>query len=366
MEMMSYDLVVVGGGPAGSCAAICAARAGMRVLLLERGQFPRHKVCGEFVSSESLALLGTLLSTKHAMILQEAIRVERARIFLDGRIVHTDVSPPAASIARADLDLALWESAKSLGVGAFPQTTVQRIEGTGPFQVVTTAGSFHTRSVIDASGRWSNLSTQNWGAHEKWIGLKAHFAELSPSESVDLYFFDGGYCGVEPVSMRGEEASRGRINVAAMVRADVASSLPDVLACHSDLLQRSRAWEPLTHPVSTSPLIFREPSPVLGNKLLVGDAAGFIDPFVGDGISLALRSGALAVECLIPLHCGEADLATAADQYRRSYEERLKPIFRASSRLRTLLRTPKVIRRPILMALENNSTMKGYLLRKTR
>ncbi len=53
-----YDLTVIGGGPAGSCAAITAHRAGASVLLLERGRFPRHKVCGEFVSAEALGLLG--------------------------------------------------------------------------------------------------------------------------------------------------------------------------------------------------------------------------------------------------------------------------------------------------------------------
>jgi len=365
METITYDLIVVGAGPAGSCAAISAARAGMRVLLLERGQFPRHKVCGEFVSAESLALLGTLLSPEHAAILQEAIRIPKARIFLDGHIVETDVSPPAASIARADLDLSLWESAQSSGVDAFAQTTVQRIEGDGPFDVSTPSGAFKARSVIDASGRWSNFSVQNGTNRDKWIGLKAHFAELNPSPSVDLYFFDGGYCGVEPVSMRGEGCV-GRINVAAMVRADVATNLSETFACHADLLQRSRSWTPLTSPVSTSPLIFRETTPVLGNKLLVGDSAGFVDPFVGDGISLALRSGALAVECLVSWLRDEINLTTATDQYRMAYEKHLAPIFRASSKLRTLLATPKAIRRPILMALENNSTMRSYLLRKTR
>jgi len=58
-----YDLIVIGGGPAGSAAAIAAARAGAQVLLLERGRYPRHKVCGEFVSAESLDLLSTLLGT---------------------------------------------------------------------------------------------------------------------------------------------------------------------------------------------------------------------------------------------------------------------------------------------------------------
>src|ERR1700730_10949768 len=111
-----FDLIVIGGGPAGAATAITAARGGARVLLFERGRFPRHKVCGEFVSSESLALLSGLLISEHAALLGNAIRIPRARIFLDGRTLETPLAPPAASIARLDLDAALWESAEKCGV----------------------------------------------------------------------------------------------------------------------------------------------------------------------------------------------------------------------------------------------------------
>src|SRR5882724_13604913 len=108
---MPHDLTIVGGGPAGTSAAISAARQGATVLLLERGRFPRHKVCGEFVSAESLNLLADLLDSGHAALLRDAIRIPRARLFVDGRTLRTTVDPPAASIARVDLDAALWHSA---------------------------------------------------------------------------------------------------------------------------------------------------------------------------------------------------------------------------------------------------------------
>src|SRR6266404_2265904 len=111
--MLHYDLIIIGGGPAGTSAAITAARGGAGVLLLERGRFPRHKVCGEFVSAESLGLLSELLHHDHAPLLRDAVRIPQARVFLDGRIVQTVVDPPAASIARLDLDAALWHSAKN-------------------------------------------------------------------------------------------------------------------------------------------------------------------------------------------------------------------------------------------------------------
>src|ERR1700687_3234623 len=130
-----YDLIVIGGGPAGTSAAITCACSGARVLLLERGRFPRHKVCGEFVSAESLDLLADLLAPQHARLFPEAIRIPRARVFLDGRTLHAPVDPPAASISRLDLDQALWDSAEQCGAESRQQIAVQSISGTGPFLV---------------------------------------------------------------------------------------------------------------------------------------------------------------------------------------------------------------------------------------
>src|SRR5262252_4580934 len=92
-----FDLAVIGGGPAGTSAAITAARAGVRVLLLERGKLPRQRVCGEFVSAESLDLLAALLG--HGVD-AETVRIPEARLFVDGSVISTPVAAPAASIAR--------------------------------------------------------------------------------------------------------------------------------------------------------------------------------------------------------------------------------------------------------------------------
>jgi flavin-dependent dehydrogenase len=359
-----YDLIVIGGGPAGTSAAITASRSGARVLLLERGRFPRHKVCGEFVSAESIGLLSALLDSQHVPLLRDAVRIPCARLFLDGHLLHTAVDPTAASIARLELDGALWESAASAGVDVRQQITVQAIRGCGPFCVATSAGEFESQAAINASGRWSNLTAERPTNGQRWLGIKAHFDECSPQASVDLYFFEGGYCGVQPVKVNG--ANGGRVNACAMVRADVASTLPEVFARHPALHDRSRTWQPLSEPVSTSPLIFRDPEPERDDVLMVGDTAGFVDPFVGDGISLALRSGALAARFLVPFFAGEGSLQDAVHDYRRIYEQRLGPVFRTSSRIRRMLMWPGIVRRPILSFLESAPSITQYLVSKTR
>jgi menaquinone-9 beta-reductase len=363
-----YDLIVIGGGPAGTSAAITAARNRNHVLLLERGRFPRHKVCGEFVSSESLSLLGELLDSSGTGLLQEALRISRARIFVNDRLLRAIIEPAAASIARLNLDKALWDSAEHCGVEAKQQVTVQEIRGSRPFLVTTSSGEFAARAVVNASGRWSNLSVlpeANGNGAGKWIGLKAHFAESSPPPSVDLYFFDGGYCGVQPVNSTAD-SGQARVNACAMVRADIACSLPEVFQLHPALRLRAAQWEPATSPVSVAPLLFGKPRPNQGDILMVGDAAGFVDPFVGDGISLALRSGALASHCLLPFFAGRISLQNAAQGYGEQYQRQFLRVFTSSSAIRRMLLLPRSLRLPIVSCLAYAPAITSYLVRKTR
>ncbi len=368
-----FDLIVVGAGPAGASAAISAARLGAKVMLLDSAIFPRQKVCGEFVSAEALELLETLLVGSNQALLRDAPRIPRTRIFVDSRKIETSIGSPAASIARIDMDLTLWHSAEKSGVDARQQTMVRKIEGCGPFHLLTTGGEFEARAVINTSGRWSNLNaardipaTKSGNSREKWVGIKAHFSETSPPASVDLYFFEGGYCGVQPVNLLGSDLSNGRVNACAMVKASVASTLPDVFTQHPALLERAQSWQMLTHPVTTSPLIFGQPQPETGGVLMAGDAAGFVDPFVGDGISLALRSGRLAAESLALFFRNQVSLAEAARSYRDVYQQRLSPIFAASSKIRRMLTLPKPLRVPMLMFLEKAPAITRYMVSKTR
>jgi len=362
-----YDLIVIGGGPAGTSAAITAARSGAQVLLLERGRFPRHKVCGEFVSAESLHVLAELLDPREQILLNEAERISSTRIFIEDRELHTTIEPAAASIARLELDAALWDSAKRCGVEAKQQVSVQSIRGSGPFLVGTSSEGLESRAVINASGRWSNLAQppSNGEAKSRWIGLKGHFAESNRPTSVDLYFFDGGYCGVQPVDL-ADDRDHKRINACAMVRADVASTLPEVFALHPALQERARHWQPLSEPVSTAPLLFRKPVPERAGTLMAGDAAGFVDPFVGDGISLALRSGRSAAQCLLPFFAGTSSLEDARKKYVADYESEFARVFRMASRIRRAVEWPRIIRTPILAALEKAPAVTQYLVRKTR
>ena len=349
-----YDLIVTGAGPAGSACAITAARAGAKVLLLEKDRFPRHRVCGEFVSSESLGLLTSLLADSPKTGMPDPLpgkgrelatltgpQIDSARIFLDGKVARLPVLPPARSIPRFDLDAALFESARRSGVDAREDVVVRRVERNTGFTVHTDAESFSAKAVVNSTGRWSQLTQYDPAGQEKWIGLKAHFREAQAPTSVDLYYFPGGYCGVLAVS-------KEVVNVCAMVRADAARSLGEVVAAHPALWRRYQDWTPLFPTVTTSPLYFRAPVPCGQGVMLAGDAAGFIDPFAGDGISLALQSGTLAAQSLAGFLQGQVALDQAQKHYAETYSKRLGPAFRNSARLRKLLAAPVWVRSMVL------------------
>jgi flavin-dependent dehydrogenase len=331
-----FDLAVIGGGPAGSAAATTAARAGARVLQLERGMLPRQRVCGEFVSPESLTVLSDLVPEDE--LLKDSQSISSTRIFVDDETLTMKISPSAASITRFDLDAALWRASSVSGVEVHQQTPVLAVETKLPFRVQTADETFCAKAVINATGRWSNLSAhEQQKSQPRQLGAKAHYRESHTSPSVDLYFFEGGYCGVQPVG-------RDVVNVCAAVEARAATSLDEVFSLHPKLWRRSRGWEQIFSQVTTSPLIFRKPQPVSNDVFQVGDAAGFIDPFAGDGISLALRSGVMAAESLLPFLQGKSDLASALADYRKRYLAGLVPPFRAASQLRRLFRIPRVLR----------------------
>ena len=334
MEAALYDLIIVGAGPAGSACAITAVRAGATVLLLEKDRFPRQKVCGEFVSPESLGLLhGFLADGKF----QSCPQVISSRIFLDNKILALPVFPAAQSIPRFDLDPALFAAAQNAGVTACEGIAVNAVQRDKVFYVRTSESTYAARAVVNATGRWSKLTQFDVAGKDKWIGLKAHFTETSPPQTVDLYFFPGGYCGVTPVGPNS-------VNACAMVRADAAHTLEDVFAKEPRLYQRSRSWQPLFATVTTSPLYFREPVTESDGMFLVGDAAGFIDPFAGDGISLALQSGTLAAQSIVPFLRGSCSLEQAHQQYQAAYRKRFAPAFRNAARLRGALAAPKWVR----------------------
>jgi flavin-dependent dehydrogenase len=356
-----FDLAIVGAGPAGTSCAITAARLGANVGLFEAKDFPRHRVCGEFVSAESLDVLAGLVKDVPAAerLFQTAPVIDRTRLLLGRRTIEAPVAPPALSISRYDLDALLWEAAGRAGAAVHPNCEVAASDGDGPFTLRTSSGRVTAKALIVAAGRWSQFTSDRTVPEgPKWVGVKAHFQEAWTEPCTDLYFFANGYCGVQPVS-------EGVVNVCAMVRSDRATSLENVFTLHPKLARRAVHWSATMQPVSTAPLIYRQPQPVRGNTMFVGDAAAFIDPFAGDGISIALRSGTAAAQCICNFLIGPAALREATNLYQQEYSRQFAPLLSAASRVRYLLSLPRFAQSAVFELLRLPGVV-PFIIRKTR
>ena len=316
---MVYDLCIVGGGPGGTAAAITAARQGLRALLLDKDSFPRHKVCGEFVSFESLELLSALVEAQ-----LDGVPIEAVRLIRDGRVWESPLPARGLSVSRHDLDQIMVDAAVAAGVEVRKQTRVRKVDrNRDSFEIDTGSTTFTAKQVINAAGRWSELRSNRRLSEPRWIGVKQHFREADASPSTDLYFFPGGYCGVQPIG-------DGLINACALVQANAAASMAEALQCSRELMQRANDWVPSSDPITTAPIVFGPPQSVSDGMYNIGDAAAFIDPFLGDGISIALQTGVLAAECVV-----RGGVARYDSEYRR----RVVPALKRAAMLRRASRS---------------------------
>ncbi len=308
--MERREVVVAGGGPAGAACALELRRLGHDVLLLDAARFPRDKVCGEGVSPEAWPALERLgLAPAVRALGPQALRGMRLRSPA-GVQARGEYGGGRAGFAapRRRLDAALLDGAAAAGVEVRQGTRVTgpRLEGRRVAGVRLRApdgreSEVAARLVIAAEGRGSPLARRlgllrphpwlrKFAVRGYWEGV----AGLEPFG--ELHVAAGGYCGLAPLS-----ASRANVTFVLDRRAFTAAR-GDLPAFYQRSLDR---WPVLRERLSAARL--EEPARALGplaldcrrcwapGLLLVGDAAGFFDPFTGEGVTLALRSAAWAV-----------------------------------------------------------------------
>jgi geranylgeranyl reductase family protein len=325
--MGSWDAVVVGAGPAGAGTALHLARAGARVLLLDRARFPRDKPCSEYLSPEATRLLERLGPD----VLQAVERAAPARLYgmkvfapngavMCGRFAarHGYPSPRAYSFAlpRLTFDAILLEAAARAGAVVRQGVAVDDLtyeDGAVSGVVVRDGGSgtseaLRAQVVVGADGLHSlvarRLGLARHGTPRR-IAFTAHVADVSGVDDWgELHVSNSGYVGMGPIGggvttvalVLPLAAVRGR---ASRIRAEFFAELERFPAL------RGR-FDPgrITRPVLvTGPFARWSRRTVAdgGGVVLVGDAADFFDPFTGQGIYSALRGAELVVDTLLPL-----------------------------------------------------------------
>ena len=316
--MSDYDAIIIGGGPAGSSAAISLSLPGARVLVIEEKHMPREKLCGEFITPEcfpSLERLGVM----HRMLAAGAKKVSRVKLVApSGKSLQTHISKMsdatwAMSLSRARFDEVLLDRAREAGAVCLQGVAVKgSVPIDGALQSVEALSladgarvTFEAPLVIDASGRNSRLMISK---RERIAGrrgsrlyaLKAHLKGVEGiGEQLELYFFPQGYGGLTSVE-------EGLVNLCFIVEeralnhagGDPARVVQQTVMKNALAGERMRGAEVVGKWYSAGPLTFGRRRLAQGGVIAIGDASGMIDPFTGTGIQMALRTGEMAAEAI--------------------------------------------------------------------
>jgi len=323
-----YDVIIAGGGLAGCGAAIQLAESGARVLLLEQKRYPMHKLCGEFLSGEASGLLARL-GAQEAIVAAGAQSIHRA-FLSDGQSLFTcDLPSPALGLSRYRLDPVLWGRATEAGADCRAGVCVRAVRGDlqSGFCVETSVGTFEARMALCAHGKRAKLDEaleRPVGYRSPYIAFKAHFRGQHDPSAIEMYGFDGGYCGLSPIE-------DGLVNVCWIAHERaleeggglVEGMVEGVLKKNPKLSERLGGLSLTGKFKGISNIRLGAKGTFQGDVCLIGDAAGMIAPLCGDGMAMALRSAEIAAPLAVSFLKGEIDGLA----YRSAYTSAWKSEF---------------------------------------
>ena len=298
-----YDVVVVGGGLAGLSAAIILARAQFKVLVLEKESYPKHKVCGEYISMESkpfLQSLGIPIDELQLPVISK-LQVTDTR----GNVLNTDLPQGGFGISRYKLDAMLAELVQEAGATLLTKTRADNVQWENDHFIVTARGqTFTARLVCGSWGKRSNIDvkwhrpfiTEKISALNNYVAVKYHIMYPWPGDAVGLHNFEDGYCGISQVE-DGKTCLCYLTTAATLHKCgnDLKRLEQDVVMKNPWMYEIFRKAEFLYEsPVTISQISFEQKAQVEDHVLLLGDAAGMITPLCGNGMSMALRAASIA------------------------------------------------------------------------
>lgn len=301
--MGDRHVIIIGGGLSGLTAAIHLSREGNEVTLVEKQQYPKHKVCGEYVSNEVLPYLDWL-----GVNIDEIgpVDIDKASFSTsDGNEIHCKLPLGGIGISRYALDNLLHKEALRNKCEVIHEAVSDVRFENDIFSVQLSDGrELQSDIVLGAFGKRSNIDQKMERKFMKqkspWLAVKMHYAGDYPDDLVGLHNFEGGYCGVSKVE-------NDAINVCYL--ADFESfkkyrnidDYQDKVVCKNPRLKElfDRFVPLFDHPLTISQISFEQKKPVEAHIIMIGDTAGLIHPLCGNGMAMAVHSAKLASECVL-------------------------------------------------------------------
>lgn len=291
------DVLIIGGGPAGTAAGMALRRRGRSVMIVEQRRFPRDKVCGECLSSLGIGVLERL-GVAGAVRGQGARELRRAVLYAtDGRACELNLPQAMWGISRRVLDATLLSTATDAGTELFQPARCEGIFGGAPPHALVRDLTNNTVHRIEA--QWIIVANGKGQGASRDLGVKARFENVNvPADAIELFGLRGHYGGLAPI----EDGYNAAFSVpAARLRQcgrDLDAVMDRAIAQNVALARRlagaRRVGDWIASPLPRFGVRGNWPSGVIP----VGNAAAALEPIGGEGMGLALYSGEMAAEAI--------------------------------------------------------------------
>ncbi|MET2983907.1 NAD(P)/FAD-dependent oxidoreductase [Aureibaculum conchae] len=322
------DVIIIGGGLAGLINAIHLSKQGINVLVIEKNKYPKHKVCGEYISNEVLPYLNSLginpLEYGAKRITNFAISTVK------NKLIETKLPLGGFGISRYTLDRLLAEKAIENGVEIFKDEVVDVSFENDKFSVFTKSEQqFDSKIVIGAYGKRSNIDVQlnrKFIKNESpFLAIKTHLKGDFPENLVALHNFKGGYCGISKVE-------NNHINLCYITNYKAFKKHKNIDEFQQNVLCENTFLKEILEnttcvfdkPLTIGQVSFSSKKPIENHILMCGDTAGMIHPLCGNGMSMAIHSAKIASELIIEYLKGKLSRKELEYCYKKQWNAEFK------------------------------------------
>lgn len=327
------EVLILGGGLAGLTAAIHLSKLGLKVTVIEKNNYPKHKVCGEYISNEVLPYFNWLGIATEKL---GATSINKLQFSTqNGNTITANLPLGGFGISRYALDFHLYNLAIALGCIFVHETVENIVFEKDEFEVSLSSGTFFkSKIVIGAFGKRSNIDVKlnrNFIQEKShWLAVKSHYSGDFPDDLVGLHNFNGGYCGVSKVE-------NNAINICYITNYEAYKLHKNSEDFQKDVLSKNphlkKIFENCTlvfeKPLSIGQISFDKKEAVENHILMIGDTAGLIHPLCGNGMAMAIHSAKIASEAVFDYYQNNcSSRASLEEQYikkwKYNFENRLK------------------------------------------
>ena len=338
----TFDVIIVGGGLAGLTSAIHLSQFNQQVLLIEKNAYPKHKVCGEYISNEVLPYLNSLGIDPIKNGAKEISKVELTTV--KSNQIHGELPLGGFGMSRYCIDELLATKALKNGVTILQDSAEEIRFDQDSFRITTKSKqNFTAKVVIGAFGKRSNLDVKmNRKFIQKkspYLAVKMHVQGDFPEDHVALHNFKGGYCGVSKVE-------NDSINLCYIVSFSAFKKYKNITEFQKAVVYKNtflnqvfKESKPVFEkPLTISQISFETKNPVEDHIIMCGDTAGMIHPLCGNGMGMAISSAKIATEELLRFLNNEISRTELEKNYLRNWNKEFKARLRVGHFIAWLFR----------------------------